>query len=129
MPSLAQRRNEMQRMKTQWLIHATRVKKTTEQAAGPDKPTGNGKRINARKAMDSHGSGARTRFKHHLLVPNQYMGDGPWVKGKRGCGLAMGRRRSLFCGFRLSSFGGNVLLRWHSTQKRQTWAEITRCIL
>ena len=29
---------------------------------------------------------------HHLLVPNQYMGGGPSVKGFKGCGLAVGRK-------------------------------------
>ena len=33
---------------------------------------------------------------YHLLVPNQYMGDGPSVKGFRGCGLAVGRKEVYF---------------------------------
>ena len=32
---------------------------------------------------------------HHLLVSNQYMGGGPLVKGFRGCGLAVGRKKSI----------------------------------
>ena len=48
-------------MKTQELIHATRVKQAPEHAAESDKLVGNGKRMNARKAMDSYGSGARTQ--------------------------------------------------------------------
>ena len=32
-----------------------------EHAVESDKPVGNGKRMNARKAMDSYGSGARTQ--------------------------------------------------------------------
>ena len=35
---------------------------------------------------------------HHLLVPNLYMGSGPWVKVFRGCGLAVGRDRGLLWG-------------------------------
>ena len=54
----AQRRNEMQRMKTQELIHSARVKQAPEHATESDKPVGNGKRVRARKAMDSYGSGA-----------------------------------------------------------------------
>ena len=45
-------------MKTQELIHATRVKQALEHAIESDKPIGNGKRMKARKAMDSYGSGA-----------------------------------------------------------------------
>jgi len=47
-------------MKTQELIHATRVKQAPECAAESDKPVGNGKRMNAKKAMDSYGSRACT---------------------------------------------------------------------
>ena len=55
------RRNEMQRMKAQELIHATRVKQTPERATESDKPVGNGKCMRARKAMDSYGNGAYTQ--------------------------------------------------------------------
>ena len=47
-----------------------RVKRATECAAGPDKTTGNGKRLNTRQAMDSYRSRARTELRHHPLVPN-----------------------------------------------------------
>ena len=46
-------------MKTQELIHATRVKQAPEHAIESNKPVDKGKRINPRKAMDSYGSGAR----------------------------------------------------------------------
>ena len=58
----------------------------------PDKPLGHGKCMNNRQALDSHGSGARTRLRHHPLVPSQYRSGGPWVKGKKGYGLAVGRK-------------------------------------
>ena len=51
----------MQRMKTQRLIHAVRVKQTLERVVKSDKLEGNGKRMRARKAMDSYGSGACTQ--------------------------------------------------------------------
>ena len=51
----------MQRMKTQELIHATRIKQAPKHAAELEKPVGNGKRMNARKAMDSYGSRAHTQ--------------------------------------------------------------------
>ena len=54
--------------------------------------------------MDTHGSGARTRLRHHSLVPSQYKSGGPWVRGKRGYGLAVGRRRRLILGFSLKLF-------------------------
>ena len=56
---LAQRRNEMQRMKTQELIHTTRVKQTPKCATKSNKLISNGTRMNTKKAMDSYGSGAR----------------------------------------------------------------------
>ena len=48
-------------MKTQELIHATRVKQAPEHATESDKLVGNGKHMNAKKVMDSYGSGARTQ--------------------------------------------------------------------
>ena len=51
----------MQRMKNQKLIHAAKVKQAPECTAESNKPGGNGKRVKARKAMDSYGSGARTQ--------------------------------------------------------------------
>ena len=48
--------------------------------------------------------------RHHLLIPNQYMGGGPQVKGFRGYGLAVGRKRG-------SIFGFPLKLRWYLTQK------------
>ena len=48
--------------------------------------------MNGRQALDTHGSGARTRFKHHPLVPSQYKSGRPWVKDKRGYNLAVERK-------------------------------------
>ena len=45
-------------MKTQELIHTTRVKQIPGHAAGSDKLEGNGKRMRSRKAMDSYESRA-----------------------------------------------------------------------
>ena len=39
--------------------------------------------------------------RHHPLVPSQYMGGGPQVKGFRGYGLAVGRKRESIFGFSL----------------------------
>ena len=69
----------MQGMKNQELIHATRVKQALERAAKLDKSVGNDKRMNTRKEMDSYGSGARIRLKHHLPVSSQYGGGGSRV--------------------------------------------------
>ena len=48
-------------MKTQELIQATRVKQAPKRVAELNKSVGNGKRMNAKKAMDSYGSGAHTQ--------------------------------------------------------------------
>ena len=47
-------------MKTQELIHATRAKQAPEHATESNKPVGKGKRMNAKKAMDSYRSEVRT---------------------------------------------------------------------
>ena len=44
------------------------------------------------------------------LYPANTGSGGSWVKGKRGYGLAVGRRENLFWGSYFGSFGGNVLL-------------------
>uniref|UniRef100_A0A7N2KRB1 Uncharacterized protein n=1 Tax=Quercus lobata TaxID=97700 RepID=A0A7N2KRB1_QUELO len=52
----------------------------------PGKPSSHGKRMNSRQAMDTHGSGARTRLRHYPLVPSQYRSGGPWVRADRPVG-------------------------------------------
>ena len=81
-----------------------RVKRETKRATRPDKPASNGKCVSTRQAMDSYGSGARTRLRHHPLVPSQYKGGGPWVKGKRGYGLVVGKSMKPILGFLLKLF-------------------------
>ena len=76
----------------------------------PDKPPGHGKHMNSRQAIDTHRSGVHTRLKHHPLVPSQYRSGGPWVRGKREYGLAVGRREKPILEFPLKLFWGNVLL-------------------
>ena len=51
----------MQRIKTYELIHTTRVKQAPKRAVESNKPVSNGKRMNAKKAMDSYGSEAHTQ--------------------------------------------------------------------
>ena len=91
-------------MKAQKLIHATRGSKRVAKCV--DKPSGHGKLMNSRQAMDTHGSGARTRLKHHLIVPSQYRSGGPWVKGKKGYSLAVWRIGKPILGFSLKLFKG-----------------------
>ena len=62
--------------------------------------------MNSRQAMDTHGNGAHTRLRHHPLVPSQYRCGGPWVRGKRGYGLAVGRRGKPILRFPLKLFWG-----------------------
>ena len=70
-----------------------------------------GKHMSCRQDLDICGNGARIRPRHHQPIPSQYRSGGSWIRGKRGYGLAVGRRESLFWGSRSNSFGGNVLLR------------------
>ena len=78
---LAQRRNKTQRMKTHWLIHATRVKQELEHAAELEKPASNGKHMNVKTTMDSYGSGAHTQ---NLGTIYLYLANkGRWAIGQR----------------------------------------------
>ena len=73
--------------------------------------------------MDSHENGARTKLRHHPLVPSQYKGDGPWVRGKRGYGLAVGRRGKPILGFPLKLFWGkcSVGMTYHPKEGKMSW--------
>ena len=62
--------------------------------------------MSSKQAIYTHGSGAHTRLRHHQLVPNQYRSGGSWAKGKRGCGLAVGRREKPIMGFSLKLVWG-----------------------
>ena len=46
---------------------------------------------------------------HHLLVPSQYMGGGPRVKGIGGCGLVVGRKRGFILGFPLKLLWNHLM--------------------
>ena len=46
--------------------------------------------------------------RHHLLVPSQYMGGGPQVKGFRGYGLAVEKNRESIFGFSLKLLWGRM---------------------
>ena len=69
-----------------------------------NEPSGYGKRMNSKQAMDTYGSGARIRLRHHQLIPSQYKSGGSWVRGKRGYGLTVGRRGEPILGFPLKLF-------------------------
>ena len=102
----------MQRMKTQDSPTPQKFKNKQQKCvARLDKLIDNDKCMNDRQTMDSHGSGARTRLRHHPFVPSHYKHGGPWVRGKRGYGLAVGRRGESILGFLLKTLLENVLLR------------------
>ena len=87
----------MQRMRTQELIHAIRVKQAPEHEAESDKPVGNGKHMNVRKSIDSCGSGARTQGSGttYLYPANtREVGHGSEVRG--GVVWRWGERRAYF---------------------------------
>ena len=50
------------------------------------------------------------RLKHHLPVPSRYRGGGPRVRGKRGCGLAVGKKEAYFRVLAQAFLGEIVLL-------------------
>ena len=73
--------------------------------------------------MDSYGSEAHTRLMHHLLVPNQYRGSEPWVRGKKGYGLAVERRGKPVLGFSLKLFWGKCPagMIYHPKEANMSW--------
>ena len=89
----------------------------------PDKPLSHGERRNIGQAMDSHESGVRLRLRHCLLVPSQYRGSGPWVRGKRGYDLAVKRRGKFIIGFSLKLFWGKYSagMTDHPKQEKMSW--------
>ena len=64
--------------------------------------------MSSRQAMDTHGSGARTRLRHHQLVPSQYKNGGLWVKGKRGYGSAVKRKGRAYSGVPAQNLLGEI---------------------
>ena len=81
-------------MENQNTVHAIRGQGWVTECT--DESPNHGKRLSMGQAFDVHGSGACARPKQYQPVPSQYRGSGSWVKGKRGYGLAVGRRESLF---------------------------------
>ena len=73
--------------------------------------------------MDTHGSGARIRLRHHPLVSSQYRSGGPWVRGKRWYGLAIGRRGKPILGFPLKLFWRKCFtgMTYHSKERKMSW--------
>ena len=64
--------------------------------------------MNGRQALDSHESGARTRLKHHLFVHCQYRSSGLQVRGKKGYGLAVGRKGEVYSGVPALALFGEI---------------------
>ena len=104
-------------MKNQKTVHTIRGQGWVVECI--DEPPDHSKRMSSKQAFDVHRSEARVRPRHYQPVPSQYKGGGSWVRGKKGYGLAVGRRESLFWGFHSNSFGGNILLGWHTAQKKE----------
>ena len=104
-------------MENQKTIHGTRGQGWAVECI--DDPLDHGKRMSSGKVFDVHGSRSCLKPKHYQPVPSQYNGGESWIRGKRGYGLAMERRESLFWGSWSDSFGGDVLLGWHTTQKKE----------
>ena len=73
--------------------------------------------------MDSHGNGARTRLRHHPLVPSQYRHGGPWARGKRWYGLVVGRREKSILGLPLKIFWEKcpVVMTYHLKEGKMSW--------
>ena len=93
-----------------------------------DKPPNHNEHVSSRQILDVHGNEAYARSRHHQPIPSQYRRWWSHESEVRGHGLAVGEGENLFWGSCSGSFGGNVLLGWHATQRKQGWAETTRCM-
>ena len=91
--------------------------------ARPDKLIDNDKCMNDRQTMDSHGSRACIRLRHHSLVPSQYKRGEPWARGKRGYGLVVGKRGKSILGFPLKLFWRKCLagMTYHLKEGEMSW--------
>ena len=103
-------------MRNQKTIHAIRGQGWMVECT--DKPLDHGKRMSSGQVLDVHKTRACARPRHHQPVPSEYKSGGSWVRGKKGYDLAVERRENLLWGSRSGSLGGNVLLGWHTTQKK-----------
>ena len=66
---------------------------------------------------------------HHQLVPSQYMGGGPSIKGFKGCGLAVGRIEA-YLGFLLRLLLGKCFARMAFYPKEVSvgWSQLMHAI-
>ena len=78
--------------------------------------------MSSKQAMDTHGSGALIRLKHHQLVPSQYRNGGPWVRVKRKYGSEVRRSGEPILGFPLKLFWGKYPTRitYHPKDKKMS---------
>ena len=79
--------------------------------------------MNSKQVMDSYGSGAHTRLRHHPLVLSQYRRGGSWVKGKRRYDLAVARKGKSILGLPLKLFWGKYpdKMTYHPKEARMNW--------
>ena len=79
--------------------------------------------MNSKHAMDTNGSGVRTRLRHHPLFPSQYKSDGPQVKGKRQYGLVVGGREKPILEFPLKLFWEKYPagMTYHPKEGKMSW--------
>ena len=80
--------------------------------------------------MDSYGSRAHIRLGHHPLVPSQYRRGRTWVRGKRGYGLAMGKKGKSIMGFPLKLFWRKcpVRMTYHPKEGKMNWNHLVHVI-
>ena len=119
-------RQALKKLRSQKMDHAIRSKGWVAGCA--DKPLGHDGRISSRQISDIHESEAHAKPKCHQPVPSQYKRWWGYGSEVRRHGLAVGRGENLLWGSCSNSFRGNILLGWHTTQRKQGWAGTTRCM-
>ena len=80
--------------------------------------------------MDLYGSKAHIRLRHHPLVPNQYRCSRTWVRGKKGYGLAVGKKGKSIIGFPLKLFWGKCPagMTYHPKERKMNWNHLVHVI-
>ena len=94
--------------KSTHVLHTTRDKHQSKHAAESNKHGGSKNGVNAKKKQIQTEWSMHKGSRHHLLVPNQYIGGGLWVKVYRGCDLATERKRGSILGFPLKLLQGEM---------------------
>ena len=109
--------------KSPYILTATKVKQQPKRIIESDKHRGNRNGVKAKKKQIRWKWSMHKGPRYHLLVPSQYMGGGPQVKGIKGCGLVGGRKKWSILEFPLKLLWGEMFY-WDSISPKRSKYEL-----